>query len=990
MGRYSFLVWDRPLINIRAVKLTFRRDGRNWSTVQHDVLNQKLEFNTAYPWGTYVIHYQHLGTNNRWSDWYYTDPFFISMPLTITSPTVGQSLWGPIGVISGNATPFGHVQIVRASDHQPLSGVGTLQSGSNWALGLYESLAPGTYSAKVIHWITGYKPLYSDSFTFILRPPPVITLPGSNGVIASKPVVSGTGEPGATVFIHKSGDGTTVYGAATVQPGGNWSTTLTRDLPQGVYKLSAKQNKDNSESSWSETTLAVKVLGVPSISSPAAGEQEQTFTMTGGGGLGNQNVQVEVFTDTTNTYWGVGSVQSNGSWSVALSNLRSGPLSLTAQQQLGSGASVRAAPKSYKIRPPKLPSITVTSPNETTVRLSGTAYNAVGADTKVHIHYRNNSSSPLPDVTVSNGNWVKDITGLLPSNSQYAFDVQQSVTDGVGGRIKNTGWTEALVTVICPKPVLAAPTLNGQIPTFSGSRNVWQSTRGGAIQIQLNGQTHTLLPDLQGSAVSWTLTAAGKIAPGRYPVRARQGINSVWSEFAVLAAQLVIRPDLPELFKPPAGVETPQAVQFHGKTWPNAKVVVRFKNGELIREVTSNATTGEWSFNYTLPLGLVEVQVLSTFGGQTSNVTNQSFPVKTPPPRVTSPTPGNNEVPPKPVIEGRGIAGCWVHVYSLNTDLQLGRGQVGTDNTWTVTLDEQNLGDLRIYTKQFFNTTYASNETDALLIKVVVPSPSIEVPGSGTKPARTFTVSGKGGWPGGVIDLTLNGQPSTYKDIPVQADGSWQVAVTSVVGALDIKAVQRYKGVLSKDSLGRSVNVVPAVPVIDTPRNSEAVGAMLRISGFGYPGDSIRIDRRGNFADLGSTEVTEAGTWSASVRHNMVAGNGITAIAGADREFYSDYTPMIELSLLKPAPRITVPLEGDWVSVRPQFSGVATPKATITVASWFNTDIVLAKPAVADDDGNWAVTGNQNLPEGAAWVVVRETLGGTVSEWAESGRFMVE
>jgi hypothetical protein len=189
------------------------------------------------------------------------------------------------------------------------------------------------------------------------------------------------------------------------------------------------------------------------------------------------------------------------------------------------------------------------------------------------------------------------------------------------------------------------------------------------------------------------------------------------------------------------------------------------------------------------------------------------------------------------------------------------------------------------------------------------------------------------------------------------------------------------------------VTVVPAVPVIDTPRNAEALGALLRISGFGYPGDTVRIDRRGNFAYLGAVEVAVAGTWSMLVRHNMVAGNAITAVAypGSHPEWGSNYSSMIEVSLLKPAPQITKPLAGDWVTATPQFSGVATPKAIITVASWFDTDLPLAPPQEADDKGEWSVTGDVALPLGATWVVVRQTLpDGTKSEWAESGRFNVE
>nr|WP_140893524.1 hypothetical protein [Pseudomonas caspiana] len=737
----------------------------------------------------------------------------------------------------------------------------------------------------------------------------------------------------------------------------------------------------------------------PVIDTPNLGDTVETSVTIGGTGLGTAYVQA--YQDGTSKLLGASVVGYVGEeqgpfpdrWRMQISNLSPGTFTITAMQKFILVDSPRGMSLTLRVRPPKLPLITVAYPNETTVRLSGTAYTGAGSDTKVHIHYKGDNPGPFPDVSVlANGTWTKDITGLLPSNTQYAFDVQQSVFDGINGRIRNTGYTEALVTVITPKPTLNTPTLIGQIPTFGGRRNVWEGNRAGGIQIQLNDQTHALLPDLQGTTTSWNITATDKIAPGSYTVRARQGINSRWSELTTPAVPLIIKPDPPELSSPAAGVETPQNVEFRGKTWPNAQVVVRFKNGDPIKTVSSNVTTGEWSFNYTLPLGRVEVEVLSTFGGQTSGVKSQSFPVKTPPPTITSPTASNNEVPPKPVIKGTGIAGCYVYVYSSNTDAQLGSAQVGSDKNWTVTLDEQILGDLRIYTKQVFNTTYASNPTDPLLIKVVVPSPVIEQPGNNTRPARTFTVSGKDGWLGGVIDLKFNGQLSTYKDIQVQNDGSWQVEVAAAVGSLAIEAIQRYKGVPSGASTSRTVTVVPAVPVIDTPRNLEAVGhTTLKISGFGYPGDTVYVQRTGRSWTFDPVSVKTDGTWSASLVHNMQAGDGIKAFARAGAGLDSVPSSTITFLLLKPAPKINQPAEGDWVTAKPQYSGEATPNATITVASWFNTDNLLAPSTRAGANGLWTVMGNKDLPVGGAWVVVRQTLpDGTASEWAESGRFNVE
>jgi hypothetical protein len=253
--RNGFLVFDNKLTDIKEAELAFKRNGDHVDTEWHPVTAQTLRFYTAYPWGAYVIHYRHLGTNNRWSDWYYTDPFFISAPIAITSLMPGQSLWEHR--ISGIATPYGNVQIVASDSHEPLSDVGNMQSGTNWTLSLYDSLKSGIHTVKVKHWVNGYTPLFSEPFTFDLRPAPVITrLP--DVITVRRPIVSGRGEPGATVYIHIYKPNEQLYcGSATVQDNRTWSTQLARELPVGQNTLIAFQIKLDGISRWSDVVSTI-------------------------------------------------------------------------------------------------------------------------------------------------------------------------------------------------------------------------------------------------------------------------------------------------------------------------------------------------------------------------------------------------------------------------------------------------------------------------------------------------------------------------------------------------------------------------------------------------------------------------------------------------------------------------------------------------------------------------------------------------------------
>ncbi|MGZ7455285.1 hypothetical protein ACXPVS_00300 [Pseudomonas sp. Ma2-10] len=816
-----------------------------------------------------------------------------------------------------------------------------------------------------------------------------VTQPRANEVVRSDLIsFKGAANVNAKVCVVRATNHWDVFSeVVTVSVFGRWEARRNVMLPSGDISVQAQYILSGVPLGYSDP-VTFKLLGAPAITGPAT-EQNMSFNVTGNNGLPGSIV--DIYIDLASTHVGRGGVYNTGdkTW-YATVNLEPGTVSLVAEQSQAGVSSGRGVPREFRIRPPQLPPITVTYPNETTVRLSGTAYNAVGADTKVHIHYRSNSSPALPDVAVSNGNWTKDITGLLPSNSQYAYDVQQSVTDGVGGRIRNTGWTEALVTVNTPMPTLNAPTLSGQIPRFSGTRNVWEGAGAGDIQIQLNNQTHTLLPNPQGSVTSWSITATGKIAPGSYTVKARQGINSRWSEFTVLSAPLIIKPD-PSLVTKPGSAPVELTTEFNGTTWPNADVVVRYKDGAQIHAFKSNATTGNWGFNATLKSpGSITVQVQATFGGQASTWKDHTFTVKTPVPGITYPQ-NNNEVGFKLIVRGtNAFPGSTIKVCdATSSNKVLGQTTVSTTGAWAVELDKEfeKEGQQVIYVVQEFGT-YPSEPSDEIVFNVKVGLPVITTPAANARFARSSEVVGTG-IPGASVTLKI-GNTVIASDIPVGANGQWHRTVNlPTVGSTTMVAEQSYKGG-KRASIDRVFTVVPNAPVIESPSGGEFVTpAWVVASGAGYPGDTVRVTRDGYTEVIGSFVVGPQGYWSGKLTH---------VLGGADPYLYralstlnavvSDWS-VASVTLLAAGPTLYEPAAGDWVGAQPFYRGLATPGAAITVASCFNPAQVLAS-TTADAYGRWEIQSSQTLPEGACRVVVQQISGGVVSERVESGRFMVE
>ncbi|WP_148058186.1 hypothetical protein [Pseudomonas brassicacearum] len=678
-------------------------------------------------------------------------------------------------------------------------------------------------------------------------------------------------------------------------------------------------------------------------------------------------------------------------WRMQPSNVKPGSFTITAMQKLGSSESLRGIPLTLRVRPPQLPPFDVDSPNETTVRLRGPAYNAEQAHTKVHIHYQGDSSPPLPDIDASNGAWEKVFTDLLPKTTPYAFEVQQSVSDLVGGRIRCSAWRSVQVTVICPKPRPDAPTLNGQIPTFTGRGSVWTGQAAARIEVRLNGSTHALLGQANVAVGgAWTVRATAKLAPGTYVVTVLQLMNNVWS-IAATAPNLIIKPDLPVVTQPgSASVEL--TTLFEGATWPNADVVVRYKDGAQIHAFKSNVTTGAWDFNATLKSpGRITVQAQATFGGQASGWKDHTFTVKTPVPGITYP-PNNGEVDFKLIVRGtNAFPASTIKVFDARINNKvLGQTTVQTSGDWAVELDKEfeTAGPQVIYAVQEYGT-YASERSAQITFNVKVGVPVITTPAANGRFARSSEVVGTG-IPAALVTLKI-GNTVIASDIVVDAGGDWRGTVNlPTVGSTTMVAEQNYKGGM-RPSINRVFTVVPNAPVIESPSGSEFVtSAWVVVSGAGYSGDTVSVTRVGDEEVIGSFVVDERGYWSGKLTKTLAGANPYSLRARSTlNAVVSDWSVASVVKLLAVGPTLYEPAAGDWVGTQPFYRGLATAGATITVSSCFNPEQVLAS-TTAGANGRWEIQSTQTLPEGACRVVVRQISGGVVSEWVESGRFMVE
>ncbi len=794
-------------------------------------------------------------------------------------------------------------------------------------------------------------------------------------------IFEGMAAPSTYISVVNASNHYTAYSNPVKVPAsGKWAVAANTVLASSVVTVEAQFVLDGNPHGYTKP-VTFQVLGKPTIGNVAT-LQEMTFNITGSNGL--SGAKLAVFIDPTATKVGEAAVQATGNWSVPVS-CSPGPVNLAVEQGLSGVQSHRGTARSFHIRPPK-PTLASTLNGEV-VALHGTGYN--GLNVRMDVHFSGNGETTYLQTPVDAGKWTKNIPpDLLPGN--YAFSGRQSVPDGGSGRIFNSGWaTQIRVNVPTPKPTGVSATAVGQKVTFKGTGGQW-----GAAEVKI-GIYHSgvALAGVPQAVVQpnkgWQIPQGADLPPGTYTaLTARQWVNNQWSADSI-AFSMIIESPVPQFSKPPSGSTSGQRPQISGSAWPGSKIILRIP-GKEPQELS--AATGTFVLNATEDWAPATYNLTATaeFGGRVSPVATRTFTVGTPLPVIS--TPAGAEVDPVPVLEGTGYKGCWVFIFSVGGNQELGRAQVQQDGKWSVTLLEQVPKELDVYAvqKEAPDSNNVSAHTASKQFTVRVPIPALLLPAENGRPGRTSQFSGTA-MPGGTVQLWIKGENlPRVKDIPVTLEGLWETTVSLEVGGpVTLEVALLYKN-FNSARRERVVTVVPSLPVIDSPLPDEALGAMLRISGFGYPLDSIKIHRRNNYYHLGTVPVSAQGTWSFLVKHNMVAQDGLSATAFAGVGLESTHTPTRGVTLLGPAPQIIEPMAGDRVGLRPRYSGLATAGATVSVASGFNADELLAPSAVADAYGRWEVMGDKNLPEGAAWVMVRQTVEGGASEWVESGRFMVE
>ncbi|WP_256672233.1 hypothetical protein [Pseudomonas sp. ANT_J12] len=726
--------------------------------------------------------------------------------------------------------------------------------------------------------------------------------------------------------------------------------------------------------------MTCKILGTPTITRPT-GVVDTTFSVAGTNGF--QGAVVDIYTDLSNTHHGQAGVVTAPGWSRFIT-VDPGVVTLVAQQTIQGVSSLRGTPVTFKVRPSRLTSVSVTALADSGLRFSGAGHKNATVDV---IKLSGPGSQTIPPVTVSNnGTWSVDSANW--PLGRYSFKATQKVPDNIGGWIVSSEYTFSY-TIELPRPTVDYT--GDYTPVFSGT-----GYTGAAVVLYGPAGGNKVAPDAQVSGGRWSSTASAEWGPTfKRKVDLRQELNghvSGWEELEVTIAPLP-----PVITEITGGDDSQLSPTIKGTCWIEAVVNLVYSDAPtIVHPVTM--TNGNWTHRRATPFTpnvTHTVTVTQTAGQQTSLPASRNFQVSRAlhKPVITSPV-REAEVARDLTVRGQlGVAGAsmQLRVDGINAAPPQ---QLITDGEWSIALTGLAFG-RRIFDAQQTLDGRPSELSDPVAVMVVLMPPVFTVPLPGGKVPRAATIAGKG-TPGAKVQVWEEGREDLLlMEVPVGFDGCWEGAVNLPVGVITLQARQTMEA--QKEASGESspvtCDVVPDAPWIETPVKDGEIGRVTVVSGFGEPGDTITISLDdAAHTVLGSTPVLEDRTWSVAVTLTQPAGAQVLVAVASLDGFESDRCARQPVVLGSYSPVIDTPQAGRWVAEPVNFSGQGR-RGTGEVTSWYNPEYVWA-PALAVSAQGWQGWSVRRLSAGGNWCRFKQTIvdgadGSTISDWVQSRRFEV-
>jgi hypothetical protein len=178
------------------------------------------------------------------------------VPPTIETPLQYQDT-GSLPLISGSGTPGARVLIAQSKDGNKVLVDTIVSLQGHWHAISALALTVGPFSMAGYQTLNGQSSTWGITRTFNVVgvvPPPVIGTPLQGSESSSRPVISGTGIPGARVWVSQTRLPDNVLVATYADAYGRWSQRSEMTLVPGTpFSMAGGQSIDNKGSKWGET-----------------------------------------------------------------------------------------------------------------------------------------------------------------------------------------------------------------------------------------------------------------------------------------------------------------------------------------------------------------------------------------------------------------------------------------------------------------------------------------------------------------------------------------------------------------------------------------------------------------------------------------------------------------------------------------------------------------------------------------------------------------
>lgn len=319
--------------------------------------------------------------------------FAIVAAPAITAPADGSSTVDSTPTVSGTGEPGGEIEVYL--DRTSI-GITTVGLGGTWSLPVPAPLSSGDYHVDATQTVDGSGADASRTSFTVVATPAITTLVDRSATNA-KPVIGGTGEPGAAVqvLIDRTSIGTTTVGA-----GGVWSKPITTQLAIGHHTADARQSIDGTTADAPRRRFRV-IPGAPVITAPIEGgtTRDNTPTFTGAS-LPLARVSV-VIDGGTPVHVSAGTL---GLWSFTPARpLARGDHDVVARQTVNRQTSAESGK----------PTFTIAAPVTSSGAQGGPTASSSGADFSTSGYSTSDVSTPLPETGAPAGLVWAAVLGML-------------------------------------------------------------------------------------------------------------------------------------------------------------------------------------------------------------------------------------------------------------------------------------------------------------------------------------------------------------------------------------------------------------------------------------------------------------------------------------------------------------------------------------------------------------------------------------------------